>query len=151
MQSHPRRKSHNKAYAKASDLASKEHITPFRAKQECAISTTELRRRFAVSRESQRSSRRRMREHVNILEKQILDLKRSQEIQHSLALDVRRRNEQLEDENLMLRLKLQETVMAATLISAYGMLSAIHITCRNSSNMSFTGSEQKAHPPRSNV
>ena len=120
MQSHPRRKSHNKAYAKASSLTSKEHIPTFRAQEECAISNTELRRRFAVSRESQRRSRKRMREHVDILEKQIVDLERSQEIQQSLAFwGMRRRNEQLEDENLTLRLKLQEAIMAATLASAF--------------------------------
>jgi hypothetical protein len=75
----------------------------------------DFRGRWEGVREAHRLIRKRTKDHIDILEKTVVELRRSQEVNLSLALETRRLNAQLEDENLALRLKLQEATLAARL------------------------------------
>lgn len=89
-------------------------------------SGTDLKSRWDSVRDAQRLVRKQTKDQFDILEKTIAELKRSQEVNHALALETRRLNVQLEDENIALRLKLQEATVSINMAKSRGKSLLLH-------------------------
>ena len=73
------------------------------------LSAAQLERKRANDREAQRAIRQRTKDHIEHLERNILELRSMQDNNEKLVLSIQRRNQELEEENAYLRAKLGET------------------------------------------
>lgn len=86
------------------------------------LSAAQLERKRANDREAQRAIRQRTKEHIDKLEKRVAELSINEEIKEQLTAALRR-NEELEQENAVLRTKLdQASVALAVAESRSGLL-----------------------------
>ncbi|KAI7218050.1 hypothetical protein KC333_g3864 [Hortaea werneckii] len=76
------------------------------------LSAAQLERKRANDREAQRAIRQRTKDHIESLEKEIGDLRESNESREKLVTTTQQRNRELEDENRYLRTKLNEAGFA---------------------------------------
>ena len=76
------------------------------------LSAAQLERKRANDREAQRAIRQRTKDHIESLEKEIGDLRESNESREKLVTTTQQRNRELEDENRYLRNKLNEAGFA---------------------------------------
>jgi TolA-binding protein len=72
------------------------------------LSATQLERKRANDRESQRALRQKTRDHIDGLERTISELRDSQDKRDKIVLALKQRNRELEEENSYLRLGLSE-------------------------------------------
>lgn len=75
------------------------------------MSAAQLERKRANDREAQRAIRQRTKEHIDKLEKRVAELSINDDIKEQLTATLRR-NEELEQENTVLRTKLEQTSVA---------------------------------------
>lgn len=96
------------------------------------LSAAQLERKRANDREAQRAIRQRTKDHIDQLEKNIHELRGSQESNEKIVAVTQQRNRELEEENVYLRSKLSEAGYSMSIPPSEGRLMEVQrssVTC----------------------
>ncbi|QIW97437.1 hypothetical protein AMS68_002955 [Peltaster fructicola] len=103
------------SFRKASNSHVKKRASRAGTRSVNTLSAAQLERKRANDREAQRAIRQRTKDHIDSLEKALNDLKQTLETREKVLTATHSRNRELEDENTMLRVRLNEANISTSL------------------------------------
>ena len=92
------------------------------------LSAAQLERKRANDREAQRAIRQRTKDHIDILERSISELRTSQDASEKLVVATQQKNRELEEENVYLRTRLSDAGLTMNVPATESETNLLHYT-----------------------